>query len=119
MESLVAGYEVSSRIGGATVARPNVHSHGTWGTTGTAVAVARLMDFDPPRMRQVINLAASMSPANTWTPCFEGATIRNVYPGRSGMQGILAVQLQQCGYTGLKDAPTDVYTTILGDSFDP
>ncbi len=119
MESLVAGYEVSSRIGGATVTRPNVHSHGTWGTIGTAVAVARLMDFDPPRMRQVINLAASMSPANTWTPCFEGATIRNVYPGRSGMQGILAVQLQQCGYTGLKDAPTDVYTTILGDSFDP
>ena len=119
MESLVAGYEVSSRIGGATVTRPNVHSHGTWGTIGTAVAVARLMDFDPPRMRQVINLAASMSPANTWNPCFEGATIRNVYPGRSGMQGVLAVQLQQCGYTGLKDAPTDVYTTILGDSFDP
>ena len=117
-EGLVAGYEVLSRIGGATAARPNVHSHGTWGTIGTAVAVARLMDFDPPRMRQVINLAASMSPANTWTPCFEGATIRNVYPGRSGMQGILAVQLQQCGYTPLQDAPTDVYTTILGDAFD-
>ena len=117
-EGLVAGYEVLSRIGGATAARPNVHSHGTWGTIGTAVAVARLMDFDPPGMRQVINLAASMSPANTWTPCFEGATIRNVYPGRSGMQGILAVQLQQCGYTPLQDAPTDVYTTILGDAFD-
>ena len=117
-EGLVAGYEVLSRIGGATAARPNVHSHGTWGTIGTAVAVARLMDFHPPRMRQVINLAASMSPANTWTPCFEGATIRNVYPGRSGMQGILAVQLQQCGYTPLEDAPTDVYTTILGDAFD-
>ena len=118
VEGLVAGYEVLSRIGGATAARPNVHSHGTWGTIGTAVAVARIMDFDPPRLRQVINLAASMSPANTWTPCFEGATIRNVYPGRSGMQGILAVQLQQCGYTPLQDAPTDVYTTILGDAFD-
>ena len=34
------------------------------------------------------------------------------------MQGILAVQLQQCGYTPLQDAPTDVYTTILGDAFD-
>ncbi len=118
MEGLVAGYEVSSRIGGATTARPNVHSHGTWGTIGTAVAVARIMGLDAPKTRQVINLAASMSPANTWTPCFEGATVRNVYPGRSGMQGFLAAQLQRCGFTGLRDAPTDVYTTILGDAFD-
>ena len=116
-EALIAGYEVSSRIGGATQSRPNVHSHGTWGTIGTAVAVARLMDFGPPQMRGVINLAASMSPANTWTPCFEGATIRNVYPGRSGMQGVLAPQLLLCGFTPPTDAPTDVYTTILGDEF--
>ena len=39
LESLVAGYEVGSRLGGATQARPNVHSHGTWGTIGTAAAV--------------------------------------------------------------------------------
>ena len=117
-EALIAGYEVSSRIGGATQARPNVHSHGTWGTIGTAVAAARLMDFNPTQMRGVINLSASMSPANTWTPCFEGATIRNVYPGRSGMQGVLAPQLLLCGFTPPSDAPTDVYTTILGDEFD-
>ncbi len=117
-EALIAGYEVSSRIGGATKALPNVHSHGTWGTIGTAVAVARLMDFNPARMRDVINLSASMSPANTWTPCFEGATIRNVYPGRSGMQGVLAPQLLLCGFTPPVDAPTDVYTTILGSEFD-
>ena len=40
-----------------------------------------------------------MSPANTWTPCFEGATIRNLYPGRAGLQGILAVHLLDCGFT--------------------
>ena len=117
-EALIAGYEVSSRIGGATKTLPNVHSHGTWGTIGTAVAVAKLMDFNPSQMRGVINLSASMSPANTWTPCFEGATIRNVYPGRSGMQGVLAPQLLLCGFTPPADAPTDVYTTILGSEFD-
>ncbi len=42
LESVVAGYEVGSRIGGATTVRPNVHSHGTWGTISTAVAVAKL-----------------------------------------------------------------------------
>ena len=118
-EALIAGYEISSRIGGATRALPNVHSHGTWGTIGTAVAVAKLMDFNATQMRDVINLSASMSPANTWTPCFEGATIRNVYPGRSGMQGVLAPQLLLCGFTPPSDAPTDLYTTILGDEFDP
>ncbi|HEY7364126.1 MAG TPA: MmgE/PrpD family protein, partial [Methylomirabilota bacterium] len=39
IESLVAGYEITSRLGGATTVRPNVHSHGTWGTVGAAVAV--------------------------------------------------------------------------------
>ena len=118
MEALVAGYEVSSRIGGASVTGPNVHSHGTWGTIGTAVAVARLKGLVAGAMRQAINLSASMSPANSWTPCFEGATIRNLYPGRSGMQGVLAVQLLECGFTALQDSPTDLYSTVLGTAFD-
>src|SRR5207244_3572458 len=32
LEVLVVGYEIGSRLGGATQARSNVHSHGTWGT---------------------------------------------------------------------------------------
>jgi 2-methylcitrate dehydratase PrpD len=114
LEAVVAGYEVGSRLGGATTARSNVHSHGTWGTISTAVAAARLAEFSPEHIREVINLAASMSPANTWTPALQGATIRNLYPGRSGFQGILAVELHGCGFTGLSDAPGDVYGTILG-----
>ncbi len=77
LESVVAGYEVGSRLGGATQARPNVHSHGTWGTISTAAAVARLNHLTSDDIRHVINLSASMSPANTWTPALEGATIRN------------------------------------------
>jgi hypothetical protein len=60
----------------------------------------------PGRARhpEIINLAASMSLANTWTPALEGATVRNAYPGRSGLQGILAVELHRAGFTGLPDA---------------
>jgi len=119
LEAIVAGYEIGSRLGGATTPRPNVHSHGTWGTISTAVAVARLGGLDGPAMRRVINLAASMSPANTWTPALEGATIRNLYPGRSAFQGILAVDLEAAGFTALRDAPSDVYGTILADRFEP
>lgn len=118
IESLVVGYEVCSRLGGATTPRWNVHSHGIWGTPGTAAAVARLMGFNQQEMRNVISLSASMSPANSWTPCFEGATVRNLYPGRSGMQGILAVHAQSSGFTAIVDGPGDVYSTILADSFD-
>ena len=119
LESIIAGYEVCSRLGGATTPRPNVHSHGTWGTIGSAVAVAKLAGLDGPGIRSVINLAASMSPANTWTTALEGVTIRNVYPGRSGLEGILAVELYRAGFTGLPDAPSDVYGTILADRFEP
>jgi 2-methylcitrate dehydratase PrpD len=119
IEALIAGYEVCSRLGGATRVRPNVHSHGTWGTSGTAVAVARLLGHETDALRAVINLATSMSPANTWTPCFEGATIRNLYPGRAGLQGILAAHLLDCGFTAIADAPADVYGTILAEDFDP
>jgi len=119
IEAIVAGYEIGSRLGGATTPKPNVHSHGTWGTISTAVAVARLGALDAPAMRQVISLAASMSPANTWTPALEGATIRNLYPGRSAFQGILAVDLAHAGFTALRDGPSDVYGTILADRFEP
>ena len=119
LEAVIAGYEVGSRLGGATLARPNVHSHGTWGTISTAAAVARLHDLPADEIRHIINLSASMSPANSWTPALEGATIRNAYPGRSGLEGILAVDLHRAGFTALEDAPSDVYGTILADRFDP
>src|SRR5262249_8352292 len=117
--ALVVGYEIGSRLGGATTPRPNVHSHGTWGTISTAVAVARLEESSAGTIRDVMNLAASMSPANSWTPALDGATIRNLYPGRSAFQGLLAVELLRCGFTGLRDGPADVYGTILADRFEP
>ena len=118
LESVIAAYEVTSRVGTGTVVKSEVHSHGTWGTVGAAVAVAKLMELGVAETREAINIAASMSPANTWTPCIEGATVRNLYPGRSAMQGIMAANLVQCGFTGLKDGPADVYGSLLGNGFD-
>ena len=117
LESVIVGYEVTSRIGTGTDSKAEVHSHGTWGTIGTAAATVRLLGFDATDTRQAMNLAVSMSPANTWTPCLEGATIRNLYPGRSGFQGIMAAHLVRCGFTGIKDGPSDLYSNILGVGF--
>ena len=119
LESIIVGYEITSRIGTGTQARAEVHSHGTWGTIGAAAATARLLSFDTAATLKAMNLAMSMSPANTWTPCLEGATIRNLYPGRSSYQGILAAHLCRCGFTGVEDGPADLYNSILGEEFDP
>ena len=119
LEAVIVGYEVTSRIGAGVQARAEVHSHGTWGTIGAAATTARLLGYDANATRQAMNLAMSMSPANTWAPCLEGATIRNLYPGRSEFQGIMAAYLGQCGFTAVNDGPADLYTTILGEGFDP
>ena len=116
LEGVIVGYEATSRIGSGTSVRPDVHSHGTWGTIGAAAATARLLDFGPVQTREAMNIASSMSPANTWTPCLEGATVRNLYPGRSGLQGIMAAQVALCGFTGIKDGPADIFGSILGES---
>ena len=116
--SIIVGYEVISRIGTGTSVRAEIHSHGTWGTIGSAAATARLMGFDEPNTRQALNLSMSMSPANTWTPCLEGATIRNLYPGRSSFQGIMAAHLVECGFSSIEDGPRDLYDGILGEGFD-
>ena len=118
LESVIVGYEVTSRIGTGTQVKPDVHSHGTWGTLGAAAATARLLGFGPESTREALNIASSMSPANTWTPCIEGATVRNLYPGRSGFQGIMAANLALCGFTGIEDGPADIYGSLLGRSFD-
>ena len=119
LESVIVGYETTSRIGTGTVVRSEVHSHGTWGTIGATAAASRLLGFGPEHTREALNIAASMSPANTWTPCLEGATVRNLYPGRSAMQGIMAANLVLCGFTGLKDGPSDIYGSLLGQAFNP
>ena len=118
LEALIVGYEATSRIGSGVKVRPEVHSHGTWGTVGAAAATAKLLDFGPDMTCEAMNIACSMSPANTWTPCLEGATVRNLYPGRSGLQGIMAAQVAVCGFTGLQDGPADIYGSLLGQSFD-
>lgn len=119
LESVIVGYETTARIGAGTIVRSEVHSHGTWGTIGAAAATARLLQLGPQLTCEALNIAASMSPANTWTPCIEGATVRNLYPGRSAMQGMMAANLALCGFTGLKDGPADVYGSLLGQGFDP
>ena len=87
IEAMLVGYEVESRIGAATVTRPNVHSHGHWGVISTAVAVGKLNGLDAAQMRSLINVASGMSPANTWQPLLRGRYDSQRLPRALGAHG--------------------------------
>ncbi len=115
----IVGYEVSARIKRASATRLAVHPHGTFGTIGAAVGLARLSGYDTSAMRTIINVSATLGIAASRRALTTGATVRNVYTGLSGSMGWLAHTLVQSGFTGEPDAVTSVYGAIYADRFDP
>jgi 2-methylcitrate dehydratase PrpD len=67
----------------------------------------------------LINIAAGLALASSYNTINEGATVRNVFTGHSGVMGINAVDLTQAGFTGEADAAAMTYGTVLGESFSP
>jgi 2-methylcitrate dehydratase PrpD len=119
LAAFVAGYEVSARIKRASATRLAVHPHGTFGTIGAAVALARLSGYDATAMRAIINVSATLGIAASRRALTTGATVRNVYTGLSGSMGWLAHTLVQSGFTGEPDAVASIYGAIYADRFDP
>ena len=119
LAAFVAGYEVGARIKRASATRLAIHPHGTFGTIGAAVALARLLGYDAAAIRAIINVSATLGIAASRRALTTGATVRNVYTGLSGSMGWLAHTLVQSGFTGEPDAVQSVYGAIYADRFDP
>lgn len=115
----VMGYEVCARVGMASKMRVSVHPHGTTGTIGSAVAIARMKGYDEARMRQAINVAATMAMSTNRQAMLDEATVRNMYSGHSALAGATAVQLVEAGFTGQRDGIGFTYGTVIADGFDP
>lgn len=119
LAAFAAGYEVSSRVKRASATRLAVHPHGTFGVIGAAVAAARLLGYDVPAMRAIVNTGATLGLATSRRSLTTGATVRNVYTGVSGSMGWLAHTLVQSGFTPEPDAVQSVYGAVYADRFDP
>ncbi len=114
------GYEISSRIIRAAKLRPPIHPHGTYGLIGAAIAVGMLRRFSQTQMRELLNVAATMSMATSRRALLEGATVRNIYTGHSALMGQIAARLVQSGFTGEVDTVQSIYGGgVLSDTFDP
>jgi 2-methylcitrate dehydratase PrpD len=95
-----------------------MHPHGTWGTLGAAAACARLLGADAATMRETLNVASSMTIATSKRTMLEGGLVRNVYAGLANHNGLLAVQLAGCGFTGERDGPRSLFGAIVSERFD-
>ena len=88
LAAFIVGYEVSARIKRASATRLAVHPHGTFGTIGAAVALARLLGYDPAATREIINVSATLGVAASRRALTTGATVRNVYTGPQRLDGM-------------------------------
>ncbi|MEJ1158974.1 MmgE/PrpD family protein [Prosthecomicrobium sp. N25] len=113
------GYEIGARIGIASKLRVTMHPHGTWGTVGAALAVARLRGASAREIAETVNVASSLGLTTSRRTMLEGATVRNTYAGFSNMLGIMAHDLVRAGFTGEADGVAAVYGGIAADDWRP
>src|SRR5262249_48429123 len=116
---LAGGAGGGGRSQGGAATRLAIHPHGTFGTIGAAVALARLLGYDAAAMRATINVSATLGIAASRRALTTGATVRNVYTGLSGSMGWLAHTLAQSGFTGEPDAVQSVYGASYAHRFYP
>lgn len=115
--ALVLGYEIGARIGIASKLRVTMHPHGTWGTVGAALAVAKLHRADAAMIGRAIGLASSLGLSTSRRTMLEGATVRNTYAGLSNQLGLTAWDLAESGFLPERDGIGTVYGGILADDF--
>lgn len=119
LAAFILGYEVAARISHATRLRQGVHPHGHMGTVGAAAACAKLLRLNAAGVRHATAQAASLGLATSWTPCFEGATGRNLYAGAAGAIGLRCALAAAAGFTGPERPLRETFGTLLGRRFDP
>jgi 2-methylcitrate dehydratase PrpD len=69
-------------------------------------------------MREAVNIASSLTTATSKRTMLEGGLVRNVYAGMSNRNGLLAVELAGCGFTGERDGPGSLFGQIISERFD-
>ncbi len=96
----VLGYDTGLRVGEAV--NPSHyqfwHPTGTAATFGAAVAAGSLLHLDPTQMRDALGSAGTQA-AGLWEFNADGAMSKHLHPGKAAMNGILAADLAQRGFT--------------------
>lgn len=118
LTAFVAGYEVVTRVARACYPlTAGYHPHGVWGAVGAAVGVARLRGLDAETTLTAMRIAANQAQHTRMAAATEGATVRNSYAGKANLDGMLAVELAEAGFSGLTGGVARHLSPACGDGF--
>ncbi len=119
LTAVVLGYEIGARIGIGAKIRMSMHPHGTWGTVGAAVTVAKLAGASAEQVREVINVASTLGLATSRQTMLQGGTVRNTFSGFSGKIGLMAWDMVRAGFTGERDGLSTIWGTVVSETWAP
>ncbi|MFO7770216.1 MAG: MmgE/PrpD family protein [Roseovarius gahaiensis] len=103
--AMIAGYEVTTRVGMAVMPTHYRfwHSTATNGTFGAAAAASHAMGLDAAQTETALGHAATQAAGlNTF---FEtGADTKSIHPGKAGLNGILSARMAALGLSSPPDS---------------
>jgi 2-methylcitrate dehydratase PrpD len=103
LEAVVAGYEVTMRVGnalgGANAYGRGFHPTGVAGAFGAAVAAARVLGLDAGGIVRAMGIAGTMA-SGSLEYLADGAWTKRLNPGWAAHAGIVAAELAGEGFTG-------------------
>lgn len=113
LEAIVAGYEVTMRVGNAlnpaSAYARGFHPTGVAGVFGATMAVGRLLGLDAEALTNALGIAGTLA-AGSLEYLADGAWTKRLNPGWAGHAGITAAYLARSGFSG----PATVFEGRLG-----
>ena len=113
LEAIVAGYEVTMRVGNAlnpaSAYARGFHPTGVAGVFGATMAAGRLLGLEVEVLTHALGIAGTLA-AGSLEYLADGAWTKRLNPGWAGHAGITAARLAQAGFTG----PASVFEGRLG-----
>lgn len=99
--AVVTGFEVGIRIAEAVTPSHYYYWHttATCGTFGAAIAAAKIYSLTADQIIDALGNAGSQA-AGLWEFLQDGAMTKHLHPGKAAMNGLLAAQLAEQGFTG-------------------
>ncbi|MDQ6669170.1 MAG: MmgE/PrpD family protein [Chloroflexota bacterium] len=113
LEAIVAGYEVTMRVGNAlnpaSAYARGFHPTGVAGVFGATMAAGGLLGLDTDALTHALGIAGTLA-SGSLEYLADGAWTKRLNPGWAGHAGITAARLARAGFTG----PATVFEGRLG-----
>jgi len=104
LTSMVAGYEIGTRVGNAATMAlffQGFHPQGTSGAFVAAASAARMLNLDAKQTQHALGIVGSQ--AGGLMAAQEGAMVKRFHSGRAAQSGIYSALLAQDHFTGITD----------------